>query len=327
MKQSLLLFIVTLSLFAKESGYLHELSFLMGNSENGSSSNLERSLAYQLQYQYNGLTFPVRPEFSLVYSQDIPLYSYPEKTRYVTAMANAVYEIAYSSDLTPYVKAGVGYTDFSNEQGAPASSPIFDTAAGLKLHLNNRFSLKLQALYTQGKDNGNILATAGLSYAFGKKEAENVPDSLKESVPPQESTTNVITEKEPETLPVQEVIAVNIPREVPSPLNIVFPFAAARLTENAKASIKAYAAELNLEGNRERKILIVGHTDGKGSRAFNATLSMKRASAVYAALITNGIDPRRISIDGYGETMPVADNETERGREQNRRVSVSVTDE
>jgi len=91
--------------------------------------------------------------------------------------------------------------------------------------------------------------------------------------------------------------------------------------------VKAYAAELNLEGNRTKKILIVGHTDASGSRAFNATLSMKRASAVYAALITNGIDPGRISIDGCGETMPVADNETERGREQNRRVSVSLTSE
>jgi len=149
-------------LYAKEGVYLHELSFLIGNSENGSSSNLDRSLAYQLQYQYNGLTFPVRPELSLVYSRDIPFDNYPGNTRYFTAMANGVYAIPYTSDLTPYVKAGVGYTDFSNEPGAPTSSPILDTGAGLKLHLNNSFSLKLQALYTQGKDNSNILVTGGL---------------------------------------------------------------------------------------------------------------------------------------------------------------------
>jgi len=324
MKHSVLLFFLTLTLYAKESTYLHELSFLIGNSENGSSTDMDRSLAYQFQYQYNGLDFPVRPELSLVYSQDIPFESYPENTRYFTAMANGVYEIPYTSDLTPYIKAGVGYSDFSNQPGAPGSSPILDTGAGLKLHLGNRFSLKLQALFTQGKDNSNILVTGGLSYAFGKKETKKVPDTLTGSLPPQESTKKVITDNEPESPPVQEVTAVNVPAKVPSPLSIEFPFATARLTEASKASIKAYAAELNLDGNKERKVLIEGHTDAKGSRAFNATLAMKRASAVFAALITCGIDPRRISIDGYGETMPVADNETERGREKNRRVRVSV---
>jgi len=314
-------------LYAKEGVYLHQLSFLTGNSENGSSSHLDRSLAYQFQYQYNGLAFPVRPELSLVYSRDISSDIYPEKSRYLTLMANGVYEIAYTSVLTPYIKAGVGYTDFSDEPGTPDSSSILDAGAGLRLHLNNRFALKFQALYTQGKENGNILVTGGLSYAFGQKEADKVPDTAKEYAAPQESAKSVITENRPEALPVQEAKAVSTPEKVPAPLTIEFPFATARLTEASKASVKTYAAELSLEGNREKKILIVGHTDARGSRAFNATLSMKRASAVYAALISNGIDPRRISIDGCGETMPVADNETERGREQNRRVSVTVTDE
>jgi OOP family OmpA-OmpF porin len=337
MKKTFILLLATLSLFAKESAYLHELSFLIGNSENGLSSNINRSLAYELQYQYNGFDFPLRPELSLVHSPTITLYS-GGSTSYTTMMANGVYEIPYAKRATPYLKAGVGYTLSENTPGSPDSSLLLDAGAGLKIHLSDQIDLKVQVMFLQEKDRSNILATGGLSYAFGNKGAE----TIKSRAPSEEKRMTATAENRPQTPSLQAVpstltadtqqahspqedLARLRPTKEPAPLNIEFPFATARLTEASRSSIKAYAAELNLEGNRKKKVLIVGHTDAKGSRAFNATLSMRRASAVYAALITNGIDPKRISIDGYGETRPVADNETERGREQNRRVRVSVT--
>lgn len=69
---------------------------------------------------------------------------------------------------------------------------------------------------------------------------------------------------------------------------------------------------------------IEGHTDNAGSPEMNATLSRQRANAVRDALIQRGIDPDRISADGYGATRPIADNGDETGRARNRRIEVRV---
>lgn len=66
---------------------------------------------------------------------------------------------------------------------------------------------------------------------------------------------------------------------------------------------------------------IEGHTDSLGSRSYNLDLSRKRAAAVRQALIDRfGIDPKRLSSEGYGPDRPVADNDDEEGRSKNRRV-------
>lgn len=67
---------------------------------------------------------------------------------------------------------------------------------------------------------------------------------------------------------------------------------------------------------------IEGHTDSVGDDAKNMTLSQKRADAVKKYLVDKGVDPSRLIATGYGETMPVADNNTKSGRQQNRRVEL-----
>lgn len=69
---------------------------------------------------------------------------------------------------------------------------------------------------------------------------------------------------------------------------------------------------------------IEGHTDNAGSARMNADLSRRRANAVRDALIQRGIDPGRISADGYGAARPIADNSDETGRARNRRIEVRV---
>jgi OOP family OmpA-OmpF porin len=73
-------------------------------------------------------------------------------------------------------------------------------------------------------------------------------------------------------------------------------------------------------------VLIEGHTDSKGSDAYNLSLSDRRAKSVYDYLTSRGVDPARLSSIGKGESMPIADNETEEGRQQNRRVMLIRTD-
>jgi OOP family OmpA-OmpF porin len=75
------------------------------------------------------------------------------------------------------------------------------------------------------------------------------------------------------------------------------------------------------------KFELEGHTDSTGSPAYNQKLSEKRAEAVKERLVKRGIDPARIHAVGYGETKPVADNKTVKGRAENRRVEVLILSE
>jgi outer membrane protein OmpA-like peptidoglycan-associated protein len=72
----------------------------------------------------------------------------------------------------------------------------------------------------------------------------------------------------------------------------------------------------------EWKLTIEGHTDATGSDTHNQTLSQKRAESVAAYLRSRGIDAGRLKTVGFGESKPVADNDTELGRAQNRRVEL-----
>ncbi len=74
----------------------------------------------------------------------------------------------------------------------------------------------------------------------------------------------------------------------------------------------------------ETKIEVQGHTDSVGSDASNLTLSQLRAQSVSSALMQRGVASDRIRSVGYGETMPVASNDTAAGREANRRVEIKI---
>src|SRR5574342_719548 len=71
-------------------------------------------------------------------------------------------------------------------------------------------------------------------------------------------------------------------------------------------------------------ILIVGHTDQVGPASYNQSLSERRAAAAADYLVLQGVDRTRVSTRGMGETEPLASNDTERGRELNRRVEVAI---
>ena len=79
-----------------------------------------------------------------------------------------------------------------------------------------------------------------------------------------------------------------------------------------------------LKKNDTLSIQILGHTDDQGATYYNQNLSEARAAAVVQYLIAQGIEATRLSSQGYGETRPVANNETEDGRQRNRRVEIVI---
>ena len=82
-----------------------------------------------------------------------------------------------------------------------------------------------------------------------------------------------------------------------------------------------------LQMNGQRTVRIEGYSDNEGSPQQNLQLSQARAQTVAEALIDLGVDAKRLQIIGYGNAFPLAENATERGRAQNRRVEVVFSDE
>jgi OmpA-OmpF porin, OOP family len=93
-----------------------------------------------------------------------------------------------------------------------------------------------------------------------------------------------------------------------------------------KAEGKAKLDDLvgKVKGINLEVIIAVGHTDSVGTDAYNQKLSVKRADAVKAYLVSKGIEKNRVYTEGKGEKQPVADNKTSAGRSKNRRVEIEV---
>lgn len=75
----------------------------------------------------------------------------------------------------------------------------------------------------------------------------------------------------------------------------------------------------------QTRIEVVGHTDNTGSDAYNQGLSERRANAVKAWLVSQGVNPAQVTTVGRGESEPAADNSTKEGRQNNRRVVIRAT--
>ncbi len=127
------------------------------------------------------------------------------------------------------------------------------------------------------------------------------------------------------------------PAPAPAPAAAPQPPAATKVTYAADAFFDFDKAVLKPEGRAKlddlvgkvkdinlEVIIAVGHTDSVGADAYNQKLSVKRAEAVKAYLVSKGIEKNRVYTEGKGEKQPVADNKTGEGRAKNRRVEIEV---
>jgi len=104
---------------------------------------------------------------------------------------------------------------------------------------------------------------------------------------------------------------------------INFEFDSAKVSPESEG-ILARAVE-NMERNPAVKVLIEGHTDSTGPEDYNMGLSLKRAQAVKDFAVSKGIAADRMTVKGFGESQPMASNDTKEGRAENRRVEFVVT--
>lgn len=127
-----------------------------------------------------------------------------------------------------------------------------------------------------------------------------------------------------ETLPGAEVERVGEGIKVTLGENTVnFDFDSSNLTTTAKSNLNKLAEVLT--NNPDTNINIFGYTDSKGSDEYNLGLSQRRAAAVKTYLVSQGVASSRLTTQGMGEADPIATNDTNAGRAQNRRVEFAIT--
>lgn len=107
------------------------------------------------------------------------------------------------------------------------------------------------------------------------------------------------------------------------PEGVTFPTGSSVVNVAFRPALREVARSLRAHPNST--VLVVGHTDNVGTAAYNAQLSLDRASAVARILLSEGVASNRITYAGRGYSQPIASNATAGGRAQNRRVEVLIT--
>ena len=250
---------------------------------------------------------------------------------------NNGYILKENAMFQPYLTAGLGYNAFRSRDSR------FDTAgrnegglnipvgAGVNIPLSNRISLNLQSTYNfnnvddydglsnvRRNNDKYLYTTVGATYNFGKSAME---DSDKDGVPDEKDKcpgTPKGAKVDKDGCPVIAESTIKKVAEIAS--HIYFQTNSDVLKDTSKADLDQLVNILN--ASPLIKIDVLGHTDNVGDPAYNMTLSQKRAVAVQNYLIEKGISPNRITAKGYGETKPVASNDTDEGRAKNRRVEL-----
>jgi outer membrane protein OmpA-like peptidoglycan-associated protein/opacity protein-like surface antigen len=219
-------------------------------------------------------------------------------------------------------------------------SGVFLWGAGVSYTWNQRVSMRLE--YTNITDVVEIDAdnasdmerfTLGVAYRFGHVEEPMAPMAAPVAAAPAAVAATKCADADNDGVCDQDDRCANTPagdRVGPRgcscdvTIRTHFAFDSAELTAEDKAELERVAArlkELEFVGGTA-----TGHTDSVGDEAYNQKLSERRAQAVVDFLYAQGVAVGRITASGMGEVKPIADNATEEGRAQNRRVTIRRTD-
>jgi outer membrane protein OmpA-like peptidoglycan-associated protein len=166
-----------------------------------------------------------------------------------------------------------------------------------------------------GKAAGNTAAGAvagtavgGVAGAFIGKYMDNQAKDVKNEVP--DAKVAVVGEGE------------NAKVDITFDSGLLFDFDKAGIKAETKVNLDKLAGIL--QKYPDTNITVAGHTDSKGDDNYNMELSKKRANAVADYLATQSVNRGRMTVNWFGESKPVASNDTDEGRSQNRRVEIAI---
>lgn len=254
---------------------------------------------------------------------------------------NNGYLLKENSLFGPYLTAGIGYFRLKgrNTPFTPADNErrLFEylnipVGLGTTINLSSRINLFVQSTYnytngdrydrlpsiTRGYDK-HIETSLGVVYQFGKSLNNNDNDNdgvsnEKDKCPNTKKGTKVDENGCPEISQTVKNDLVDIATK------IYFETASDVIKGESNVSLDKLVGYLKVF--KEVKVSVEGHTDNVGESAYNLDLSKRRAISVKNYLIAKGVSAARISSEGYGDSKPVANNETEEGKAKNRRVEL-----
>ncbi|MXX30171.1 MAG: OmpA family protein [Gammaproteobacteria bacterium] len=257
--------------------------------------------------------------------------------------ANALYKVGGTERFQPFTLFGVGRTEIGG-----SNDTEINVGAGVFTELNRRLSVRADVRAVHSTDEGGIepFAFIGLTATLGKIAPPPPPDSDGDGV----ADPN---DRCPNTPPGVEVDANGCPLDddgdgVPNYLDecpgtiagaavdakgchfedeeainaevvVEFDFDSAELRANEHGDVRRFAEFMRQHPQAEA--LIEGHTDSMGTDPYNERLAQERARTVVDRLVeVEGIAASRITVAAYGESRPIASNDTDEGRQRNRRV-------
>jgi OOP family OmpA-OmpF porin len=222
-----------------------------------------------------------------------------------------------NSDATnwrPYVLFGLNQYDFQDasnlvlDHDDRSTQIMVGVGMGTRFDYGLEFRADLRGMAGHDEDGEDVGVQFSLNKVFGSKSA--APARVAAPVVSQAiAEPEVEVEQEPE----QEVRTITVR------LNVEFEFNKDTVLAVYGDQLDAIAAAMKAQDDID--LVLEGHTDSRGADQYNMSLSDRRAKAVKAKLVEDyGIPAARISAVGYGETQPIATNETDEGRARNRRV-------
>jgi OOP family OmpA-OmpF porin len=228
--------------------------------------------------------------------------------------------------IRPFVAFGAGEIDIDADFADTVETTL-NAGLGLRWMITRSLGLRLEGrlLYSLDESKRDGLFNVGLNYYFGQVEPTPEPVAA-----PVDSDGDGVTDdidQCPNTPPGTRVDAVGCPLPVAQvasiKLKVNFAFDSDAVQERYFTDLAELAAFL--KRFEDVYVDIEGHTDSVGPDDYNMQLSQRRAQAVVDVLVKDhGIAPQRLNAVGFGETKPVASNDTKEGRAENRRVMATL---